>query len=160
MHSTIVSHAYINMEKTSYSSGSSSSADYPSNNLFCKRALRCAISMTGRWSLSCGFSSSVYLAFFAPSRPSLFLTSVFCCSRPRARLMCTNLSNRLQLDLSLQTEETTRTVSMAARYHRTFLRGWLIEDPASSPLPTDLRIMCFAPSFVAYCLLVLVYLRV
>lgn len=97
------------------------SPDYPSNNLFCKRALRCAISMTGRWSLSRGFSSPVYLVFLAPSCVSLSLSLSLPFSAV-ARLMCTNLSNRLQLDLSLQTEETTRTVtSLAARdTHPTF----------------------------------------
>lgn len=92
----------------------SASPDYPSNNLFCKRALRCAISMTGRWSLSRGFSSPVYLAFLAPSCVSLSLSHF----RFLARLMCTNLSNRLQLDLSLQTEETTRTVTSLSGRNR------------------------------------------
>lgn len=73
------------------------SPDYPSNNLFCKRALRCAISMTGRWSLSRGFSSPVYLVFLAPScvSLSLSLTSVFCRGTPYVYQPVESVATRL-----------------------------------------------------------------
>lgn len=109
------------------------SPDYPSNNLFCKRALRCAISMTGRWSLSRGFSSPVYLVFLAPSCVSLSLSHfrflpwhALCV--PTCRIGCNSTCPFRRKKRPGRSPPWPQEIPIQLFFFF-FLRGWLIENP-------------------------------